>query len=646
MNANNVQKYSVIPDDKLRKLKLINDLKISYDPAFISDIVEEVEAPSAAGATQDQTIATFDYKDLKKNISLFKQKVEKVCENEKLAYEEFDYFRNIFSQKKLTEFLFEFYVKTKFYGNFFPKIFHFILIDYENNKYFKTNPNEKIEYDHENILCTLLVIFKNKFHTNLRNIYEEFMFKDENNIKNTDERIFKRRKEFFKNKLTSEIQRIFGKEDANKAEIDNFFYNLAKKAFEHNLLNFIELLFDFCSIELDEDVKFYISKPLESKIKGYCKKKKIENFSDDENASFFSHFSHSKHHLHVIRKLDKDNLLSHDIVYNFTHHQWFFLGNLFYSLEYALYLSFVIFYSLSSLRVSKDYSFPSEFRWVSFSILIVLILIEIGELLILKMYYFYLFSKLLEIINFVLVLIAILTNEDNLSRKSSFYSVSILSTFLCLIFRSEKIILFGTYVYTLRKILFKSFKVLPIVFVMYLGVFLALKTRSRYLTEPDQQRDIREISFTEDFFSINMIKLSEMVLGNFDRNEFGLGTEGSNPQTFNNFLLLNVMIYTMPIFLFNLFIGIAVEEVSTLLQKGQLHLIKIRIDYIVKLFYFFNFLNLEKCLGGYFYPGYIWQIKRRKQRPLYNIRKYFLLMSNKLTNSRWGATYESEFGKP
>lgn len=40
--------------------------------------------PGTAMAKQDKTVTKFNEKDLKKNINLFKQKVIKFCENEKL----------------------------------------------------------------------------------------------------------------------------------------------------------------------------------------------------------------------------------------------------------------------------------------------------------------------------------------------------------------------------------------------------------------------------------------------------------------------------------------------------------------------------------------------------------------------------------
>ncbi|RNA34587.1 transient receptor potential cation channel subfamily A member 1 [Brachionus plicatilis] len=523
---------------------------------------------------------------------------------------------------------------------------HKILLDLEDKKYFKNDQSKKNDYDHENTLSILIEIFKKRFHGDMKKFYQNYKTKSESTIKDYDERRFRRGKEFFENhEYINKLESIFKNcED----EMKIFLKISAEKFIDFKLLNLIESILDLCSIKLDNDTNLFIFYPLETKIKGYCRNKKIENSSqslEPDNRGFFSHFYENSVPLSKLRKIDQDNLLSHDLVYNFLHNQWYILGNLFFNLEILLYITFVIFYSLASIRISKEYSFAYEFKWVSLSILIVLIFIEIGELLLLKIYYFYLFSKIFEIINFALVITAISISDENLAQKSNFYSVSLLSTYLCLIFRIEKIVLFGTYVYTLRKILLKSFKVLPIVFVMYLGFYVSLRTRSRYVTEPGQEHDKKEISFTDGFLSLSLIKLSEMLLGNFEADQFGLGDDGATTETFTNFFLINIMIYLMPVFLFNLFIGIAVEEVSDLLKKGQLHLIKIRIDYMIKIFYFLNFLNLEKCVAKFFQPGFMWNIKRKKSIPIYNIRKYFLLMSNKLSNSRWSASYQLYFGR-
>jgi hypothetical protein len=75
--------------------------------------------------------------------------------------------------------------------------------------------------------------------------------------------------------------------------------------------------------------------------------------------------------------------------------------------------------------------------------------------------------------------------------------------------------------------------------------------------------------------------------------------DGDICSNFINYIMTDLFIFLMPLFLYNLFIGIAVGEVNDLMVKGKYHLIKVRIDLFLKKFYLYGIVNEEK---------YAWQI--------------------------------------
>ena len=90
----------------------------------------------------------------------------------------------------------------------------------------------------------------------------------------------------------------------------------------------------------------------------------------------------------------------------------------------------------------------------------------------------------------------------------------------------------------------------------------------------------------------------------------GLGNSGTTTQTAINYIMFDAFLFIMCIFLYNLFVGIAVDQVGELVEKGRIHLIKERIDYIQQVLSFLSFWGFSDII--YFNKQVMWQYNNEK----------------------------------
>jgi hypothetical protein len=136
-------------------------------------------------------------------------------------------------------------------------------------------------------------------------------------------------------------------------------------------------------------------------------------------------------------------------------------------------------------------------------------------------------------------------------------------------------------------------------------------------------------------------------MGNMDLSALGLAlaenSYGADSNNMINYVLVSGFIFLMPIFLFNLFIGIAVGEVGNMVNKGAYHLVKARIDVLLRIFYvfsFFDYFNI-KYIRDVQTRKYAWQTPKCKDKNgiLYYIKHIYWILKDKLTNSKWSISY-------
>jgi hypothetical protein len=521
------------------------------------------------------------------------------------------------------------------YGDFFLGILEKILKD---DNYGEFN------YDTEKTFEFILEIFKSLFHKDFINHFKCFKIdKIKNNIKNDDLKLCIA--EYFNQEKYKEflIEKIF----STKTKLDEMFTNLAHKVLDKKWPNAIRIFFDACFIELDKDVTFFILSPLESTIALTKHNSRIEptqtkSESKEERESLWHHYYKSNHPLYTIRQLDDESILGHKLVCMSIYDQWRNLGWLIHGFEYFIYVAFIVFYSLNSLRLFKDYDMPDYFKYITLALIVIILIYETSEMVCLKFYYFISFTSYLEWFNMIFCLIAIFSPDPTI--KTSFYSLSILFSYLFLIFRSDITLLLGVYTYTFRKILLKSLRIVPLVIILFLAFFFAFKIRSRFITNLGNEHDKREMSVMDSYLSNGLVQLSLMFMGNINIGDMGLGPQGATTENAINYILTDLFIFLMPVFLFNLFIGIAVGEVTDTIKKGEYHVLKVSIDFFLRFFYLYpllKFLKLERAFN-YNYNKYLWKIPkhRRGVRKIgHKIGKIVWMLKEKLANTQWTIDY-------
>ena len=122
--------------------------------------------------------------------------------------------------------------------------------------------------------------------------------------------------------------------------------------------------------------------------------------------------------------------------------------------------------------------------------------------------------------------------------------------------------------------------------------------------------------------------------------EMGLSsTLGANNENLINYVLTDTFIFLMPVFLFNLFIGIAVGEVSNIVKKGECHLLKVRIDLLLRTFYLISIMKYcrLKCIRNWQHKKYLWLTPKHPpkeffKRRFYNFPKQVWILRDKLTS--------------
>lgn len=599
------EKLSSYTDDETKKKRLIKKACVSEDDL-------------------EQGYIKFDSKALKSS-------------GPKEMREAFRKYQVLFETKNqyLIELVFRLNTKNANYGDYFLFILENILMDAEESNY----RERAIIYDFESTFKLALETFKERFHEDFQEFFKKSNPIEPNNFASKEDKI-QRKYEFDENFFTQGFHTTFLTTEifSSEEKLDRFFGKLAYKTIHNKWLDAIQSFFDTCEIDLAKDLSFYIMTPLENEITtnfSCCTNQVDGESEDEENYDWLKHYYDNMHPLYKIRKLDQNSILAHKIVNLSVNKKWSNFVLYLYYAELMVYLVFIIFYTLNSSRLHKEYTYPVWFQWISLALAILVLFYETIEIFTIKLYYFYSFLNICEWINMLLCFMALFLSEkaDTIGLKTSLYSFSIGFSYFCLIFRLEKTKMFGTYAYAFRKILIKSLRVLPIVLILFVGFYKAILIRSRFETNPDEEHSNNEIRVfrNNSIQGDGLIKLSLMFMGDIDMNDFGLY---GNKSTIN-YVIIDSLIFLMPIFLFNLFIGIAVGEVTDILENGKYHLLKVRIDLILRTFYVLSFFKLFKLklFRRFQHKKYMWSTRRNRKSWYYYVLKFMYHMNSKITNS-------------
>ena len=316
-----------------------------------------------------------------------------------------------------------------------------------------------------------------------------------------------------------------------------------------------------------------------------------------------------KHPLMLMAQSGQETLLKHPTVQKLLGLKWRFLPRITFYSNILFYLVFLVIFTVYSLKLSnhinqnykkifnnsnssvntnqnfkmhKNFSFLiknmygsyDEFDDVSIKsflsiFLLIIIVLSLAKnllqgLLIDCLAYFNSIENIFEIATYILAMISILSND--FSTKLTCGSVAILLSFIVFTFLIQKLKGFGLYVLAFRRTLHNSAKFFPIFLIVFIGFNLSFRLQTQFA--------ISNKNVTEGGL---ILKTFIMVLGGIETGELGLAEN-----TIVNFIIYFLFISIICVILVNLFVGIAVGEITTVLDEADVQQISMRIIFVLK----------------------------------------------------------------
>ncbi len=184
-----------------------------------------------------------------------------------------------------------------------------------------------------------------------------------------------------------------------------------------------------------------------------------------------------------------------------------------------------------------------------------------------------------ESCSLILVLLAVFANS--LAMKTQYSSVAVLLLFTNFTFLIQKLRVFGVYVLAFRRTLVNSAKFMPVFLIVYVGFLLSFRVRVN-----------ANVNVFNSTGSTSFLSGITMMMGDFNTSEMGV------EDSILNYFLYVTFIGVMSIIILNLFVGIAVGEITQTLQEADIQQISMRIVYVLKVQDALKFTLRFNCLNS------------------------------------------------
>ena len=300
----------------------------------------------------------------------------------------------------------------------------------------------------------------------------------------------------------------------------------------------------------------------------------------------------SSHPLMLIARSGQESLLRHQATLLLLHLKWRFIPRFAFYFNLTFYLFFMLLFSVYSVNLSQfgalnmynksnstndihvDHSLTNNVRHSSlfFFLMIFLTMQLIRELFQLVFLdgisYFTSYQNLIEILTYVTSMVSLVST--NYSIQSAYGSVAVLCAFLLFPLYIQKLKIFGLYVVAFQRTLKNSSKFLPIFLIMFTGFILSFNIRHHF--------GVRYFNTTD----YSVIRALTMVVGELETNKMGLLHSQDSMITLPNYLIYSLFIGLMCIIMLNLFVGIAVGEIKTVLDEADIQQTSLRIMFVLK----------------------------------------------------------------
>jgi len=289
--------------------------------------------------------------------------------------------------------------------------------------------------------------------------------------------------------------------------------------------------------------------------------------------------SSSDHHiLNLINKSKNETFLNHKTTNKILHNKWKCLPRFIYYFQFLIYFTFIITYSLNIEYYNQnEEEWILAVKWYSFFICLYFTIFEYLQLVDSiqnKEFYSYIssFKNLFELVSFPLcILVLFLPNNSEL--KSSIYSITILLSYWILMMRLDKFHYIGKFVNVFGSIILRSIPLFILVLINLIGFVLSFRNRTN---ETHQMTH-----FINDSFSNSIFKSFELLVG--DINTDNMGIKEFNSYSFINFFIYGCFIFMMTILFINIFTGISIDEIQSLIKHSQAEIQSRKIEYIFKI---------------------------------------------------------------
>ena len=312
----------------------------------------------------------------------------------------------------------------------------------------------------------------------------------------------------------------------------------------------------------------------------------------------------SKHPLMLIAHSGQENLLKHETIQILLQLKWRIIPRFAFYFNLLIYMIFMLLFSLYSMELSRlgetmsssfmnisnstsdnnsidklktmFYKDPSQYQSLGYQIspsgihilLFVLLLVQLIKEFFQMFFldglsYFLSLQNFIEIFTYTTALGSLVAKSYY--TQSAYASIAVLFAFILFPLFIQKLRIFGLYVVAFRRTLANSAKFFPIFLIMLVGFILSFNIRTNFGVT----------YFNSTGYSI--IRTLTMVVGELETSRMGLYSD-----SLPNYIIYLLFIVLMCTIVLNLFVGIAVGEIKTVLDEADIQQTSMRIMFVLK----------------------------------------------------------------
>ena len=277
--------------------------------------------------------------------------------------------------------------------------------------------------------------------------------------------------------------------------------------------------------------------------------------------------------LMIIAKSGQETLIKHDTIRTLLRLKWRKGPRIIFYTNVLFYFIFLVLFSIYVVELSNfEYDLHDEIIIFESNIgfhLVIMFIIFIFKnlfqiLLVDHLAFFLCMDNWIEITTFLFAFLSIVSID--LQAKLTYASLGILLCYIGFSLLIQKFKIFGLYVLAFKRTIKNSARFFPMFLLVYIGFLLSFKLHSHlgvtFLNTTNHEYVVRSLA---------------MMIGELNTGEMGL-SEGF----FINYVMYTLFICIMCVIILNLFIGIAVGEISTVLNEADVMQISMRIVFALK----------------------------------------------------------------